>query len=422
MKKHRNSFLGILFCMLFFSNCAFETLPTPTSIQVPTLGNNVANIFTAPSNVKATHGLKEKITVSWNAVPDATQYCIYWNSKSSGTFTQINETTKTEIDIKVNSGDTYYFKVCAKNYAGKKSEQSKIVMGSSLACPLISSVEADSESTTLYWYMGNVSEQTYLKQVRYEIYCYDSAGKNIIQTGTVSGSETNKTQYTFTNLSSGTNYKFKVEACCIQSQTDKESSDIMDKETIVSLVPKAPLVSASEGSSKDGITLFITLPDPVKVASTENKEVESYDDTPLYFKISRREKVENASTESPWLEEFKSVLYNGSVLNPGTAITDDYKAGTVISWTDETSSETNAISRGIKYEYKVQSYAYFGELCGTEKDKKITSDKSFATATGWASSPVSFSLHDFERVYVEVPKDESNPESELEKVVDYNSI
>lgn len=349
--------------------------------------------FGAPAGLTSTQGGHREITLSWNSVKDAVRYNVYRASTQFDTFVQVGETAgdETSYTMKVPSGADYYYRVTAVNHGGEQSPFSSIVRGTSLATPLISGIEGvegkEDSDITVYWYMGNVD--SYQNQVRYNVICYDSKGTELARV-VVDGSKSSKTEAVIPNLTPNTDYQYKVEAFLVTAQDKVEAGDPMDAATARRLRPNAPEeLQVEQGQSKDGIALSFKLPALVDVALPGG----FYEQKPLYFKIYRREYVEGSTdTEKGW--ELVKADFGKTDTEPAEGETqkvkfgsddEDYTPGKIVSWTDG-----NKLNRGVRYEYKVQSFAYY--------ERDITSKYSASIATGWLIAKADFRTGKYEPV------------------------
>ncbi len=355
--------------LLAIFGCQNHLLPPPT-VPVTDSTENAAHAgsaetWGAPAGITATHGLKRSVQLSWQTVPAAVRYYIYEAATPYDEFVQIAETsgTQTSYTVTKDAGADSYYRVKAVSRTGELSPFSQTVRGTSLAQPVISDIIGDADngdtSVTVYWYMNNVSEQTYLSQVQYTIICQDESGTEIARTA-VSGAQTAKTEALFAGLTPNTSYKYKVEAFITSAQQDIEESAFMDAATARRLRPLAVTnLTASQGSAKDRVTLTFTLPDMV-----DTQDGEDFVQTPLYFMIYRKEKTSSADfTDGLICPRFSKEHFGGA-----------YTPGKTVSYED-----TN-IERGVEYEYRVQSYS--------DTERPVTSDRSAAQTEepGWALS------------------------------------
>lgn len=366
-----------------------ELLPVPQS------GNNssgVKSALSAPENLTATHGKKQKIRLDWTSIPSARRYYIYSADTPFDEYKQINETTNDSpfIEISVPAGYSGYFKVAAVNALGEVSDKSLSAYGTSLAMPKITAIQEEEEhSATVYWFMENLNRKTYLNDVYFHITCYDEKNTAVAEKNI---SHTLDTYCTFDGLASGRKYLYEVETWVGAEQTSVEKSLKVDSETAVSLIPQIPQFTVSEGTSADSIKISITLPPMVKIqmeSAGGGSNQASYEDRPLFFKIEKLQSNGEYLTVVPYL------AFDGSTTpkQKDDASFANYAEGTVITWTD------TSVERGVKYTYRVLSYTdnYFDK--GGSRIS-VTHDSAKAnTGIGWAaaaprivSSPVSYNM------------------------------
>lgn len=366
--------VGTLIILAVCAACQNHLLPAPTINNGQTDGDSslseTVSDWGAPAELQATHGQKQSISLSWKAVKGAARYFIYQAATPYDTFIQIAETAKadTSYTLKTAAGTDMYYRVTAVNQSGKESPFSATVRGTSLAQPIISDIEGDAEdgdtTVTVYWYMNNVSKETYLAQVQYNIICQDATGKEIAKE-TVSGADTSLTQVKFAQLTPNTTYKYQVQAFLSSDTKSTESSDFMDAATARRLRPMPVSdVTVSQGTAVDKVSLTFTLPEMVDTLVSNGL----YEQTPLYFMIYRREKAAGTQaadfTDGLICAKFDKTAFPGGEYIPGTTVT----------------YEDTRIVRGIEYEYLIQSYS--------DAKKPITSDRSAAQTAnaGWAIS------------------------------------
>jgi cytochrome c2 len=365
-------------------SCYSELVPSPAIEEIQSSTEGTSKFLAAPTDVSCTQGAKRKITISWTAVSKAVRYFIYSAQTPFDTFTQVAETVDNSYEYTTTAGTTLYFKITAVDYSGSESSFSSVACGSSLAQPIISDIvgteETEDTSVTVYWYMENVSASTYLSSVCYTITCIDSSG-NTIATGKVTGANTSATQYLFANLTPNSTYCYTVDAYLSTADSDVEKSETVDAATARRLRPNAPsAVTATQGSDKSAITLSFTLPDEVDVAVSNSV----YEQHPLYFKIYRRLPVSSGETENEWTLLVSHLYYDGTTTGPSNtdaatvaAYFEKYKPGDTVTWKNNVGTASTDIQRGVKYEYKVQSYA-------DNSSRLITSNLSAVQTSGWA--------------------------------------
>lgn len=365
------------FFILCFAGCKNVLLPQPD------LGNrNVVGGETewgAPLNVSATQGIKGKIDLRWSPVKNAARYYVYKADNPFSEYNQIAETADStaSFSVPVPPGTDVYFKIKAADNNENESDFSTAVRGTSLAKPIISDIVGDAEagdtSATVYWYMNNL--ESYKNSVRYDVVCLDSQEKELFRIAVSS----EKTEALVSGLVPNTPYKYKVEAYNIADQTQVESSDVTDAQTARRLRPDAPEnLKIEKGAYADKVTIKFTLPGTVDVVVGKKR----YEPKPLYFKIFRKFAEEDDSAFVPLCSYFgsdeKSAENAGST---GKSFASEYTPG------DEVSYEDDKVERGRQYVYKIQSYA-------DDVPNIITSEKSFATDSGWAVAPISYKMND----------------------------
>lgn len=371
-------------------SCKQQLLPQPDGFgQNNNTSNTNSSSWGSPSELKSSQGLQGRIELSWKPVQKAVRYYIYQAATPFDTFAQVGETTETNWSQKVSAGTDVYYRITAVNSTGTESGYSIAVRGTSLARPVISDIQGDSEQgdsiVTVYWYMNNID--AYEDAVRYEIVCYDSAGKE--QQRLPRSSAT--TYCTIENLTPNTTYLYQVEAYNIAEQDKTETSDKIDAQTARRLRPDAPEnLTVSQGSYGDKVQVSFTLPAKVDVLVEKNV----YEQKPLYFKIYRKLAGEDDSLYLPVCAYLGSIT--SAAGSSGSVFAEQYTPGETVTWED-----TNIV-RGKQYEYKVQSYA-------DDIERVITSDQSVATGTGWPVAPLSYQMNQAE--YVDKFGEDGNPVS-----------
>ena len=379
-----------LFGSAVLFSCKQQLLPQPDGFGQ---NNNSSSInsssWGSPSELKSSQGLQGRIELSWKPVQKAVRYYIYQAATPFDTFVQVGETTVSNWSQKVSAGTDVYYRITAVNSTGTESGYSVAVRGTSLARPVISDIQGDSEqgdsTVTVYWYMNNID--AYEDDVRYEIVCYDSAGK---EQQRLPGSSAT-TQCTITNLTPNTTYLYQIEAYNIAEQDKTESSDKIDAQTARRLRPDAPEnLTATQGNYGDKVQVSFVLPAKVDVLVEKNV----YEQKPLYFKIYRKLAGEDDSSYLPVCAYLGSIT--SAAGSSGSVFAEQYTPGETVTWED-----TNIV-RGKQYEYKVQSYA-------DDIERVITSDQSVATGTGWPVAPLSYQMNQAE--YVDKVGEDGNPVS-----------
>lgn len=358
----------------------------------------VSKTFSAPTDLTATQGRKQKISLEWTPVSGAKYYEIHSAKSATAEFEKIYETDKNSFDDKVGAGSTRYYKVCAVKSNDTKSAFSTIVKGTSLAQPVISGGTITESTATIFWFMENargINEDNYEEFLKFEVFC---EGGSDTLSQTFDAKEMSSYKCDFYNLAGSTEYTFYVVAYTTKDQQSTEQTPRVNKNTLTSYTPLAPTFNASEGTSAEGIWLNITLPEMVKVntvtkISPDEKVDESY---PLYFKVSRR------IVDTGSYDEVCSLYYNGTEFTTDPVKYQEggapYKAGETGAWFD---NDTN-LRGGEKYEYKIISYSdtagYDTVVCpdGTKNNSTSTpddDDKLFKKAVGWKCARPSFKVN-----------------------------
>ena len=397
---------GILFLCL--AGCKNNLLPRPD------LGTgsliDVGSAWGAPQGVTASQGLKGKIDLQWTPVKKAVRYYIYKADTPFSNYVQIGETSDStaSYSVVVSAGTDAYFKLKAVDINGKESSFSTAVRGTSLARPVISDIVGDSEagdtSVTVYWYMNNLD--AYSDNVRYDVVCLDSSGKEQLRISVSSG----KTEALVSGLVPNTSYLYKVEAYNVTDQSLVEESDAMTAQTARRLRPDAPeSLTVSQGLYSDKVSVSFNLPGMVDVAVEKNV----YEQKPLYFKIYRKLVDEEDSSYIPVCSYFGAYEANAGesgicFAGQYTPDTPDspYKPGASVVWED-----TN-VERGRQYVYKVQSYA-------DNVSNLVTSDLSSQAGTGWPVSTASYQMKNV--VYTDDTEAEVHVRAMLQGTLDFDA-
>ncbi|MBQ8841058.1 MAG: fibronectin type III domain-containing protein, partial [Ruminiclostridium sp.] len=148
-----------------------------------------------PQNLKAVAG-DSKVTLSWDAVKDATKYRVQRNSGSSWT-TVSYPTTNTYVDKGLTNGSTYKYRVLAY-VDGAWTTASAVVTATPEATSIPQNVTAvaGNGKVTLSW--DEVSGAT-----KYRVQCNTGTAWSTVSYPTA-------TTYTHTGLTNGTAYKYRV--------------------------------------------------------------------------------------------------------------------------------------------------------------------------------------------------------------------
>ncbi|MBQ7904320.1 MAG: hypothetical protein IJ361_01030 [Spirochaetaceae bacterium] len=388
--KKSISILFILLTVLVITlfSCQNHLLPSPkveTTPEDSEAKNDTTIIWSAPENLVATHGLKQKIELNWKGVKSATRYFIYEAATPYDKFIQVAETTSntTNYVLDENSGASKYYKITAVKKDGEESPFSTVAHGTTLANPVITYIGQDEENSdsasSVHWFMNNCNSSTYQENVRYTITCFDPAGNNVAEK--IHDGNSDYPSIKFDNLTPNTNYTYQVTAYIVSHQNDTEISDKVDSATTRRLRPNPPEnLVATLGTSTTENTLTFDLPAMVDVALGNG----IYEPKPLYFKIYRRIASEEA-TEEDWqiIESKFSKETFGTQYTPSNP-EEIYEPGQTVTYTDD-----KELKRGIMYEYKVQSYA-------DETTREISSNLSYATTQGFLMAVPKFETANYE--------------------------
>lgn len=397
-------FLSLLF---IFTSCQYNLLIPPT-IEPPKdkEASEYGDVISVPTHMNASHGKYRSVELKWEPIINATQYQIFAADTPYDTFVQVAETKKAEnlITLTEGPGISKYYAVKAVNYFGSVSSLSPIAPGSTLAVPVITSIDSSNNGTTatVTWWMENCTESTYQKNVKYIVTCFMSDGSTEVGTKTAAEAETS---VIFNDLSPNTNYVFQVEAFLASDQDNTEKSDKLDAETARRLIPNAPEnVTASMGESTDEILVSWKLPEFVDYAIA----AKTYAAHPVYFSVERK------LASQPDSSYVKIISYAGTIRNAAAQPTDatirfscnpsaassssslnltvtsageapnanyeDYVPGSTITYKD---TAANGLERGKQYNYRIRSYV-------DDTSRTISSDTAVATVTGWLITIPSF--------------------------------
>jgi len=364
--KRTRTILFISAALFVLFSCKDTYLSEP---HFPSGGGGERGIA-APKGLRASQGEKRSITLSWTEDPKAELYYIYSADSPLNTFIRCGETTSPQFKLNVPPGSTVYYRVSSVARDGTESTQSDYVRGTSLAQPFITDITDITEfSSSVTWYMDNVFENSYKKELLYIVYCFNGAAE-VAKIG-LNGGIISENRAVFTGLAPNTRYEYQVEAYLRGDQSASEKSEKMDAETARRFRPGAPVdLRASRGIAIGSITLSFELPDKVDIALGEGV----YDPKPLYFVIYKRFYSESGNNEY----DKKCSYFGSNAAKPGEHFT-GYEAGTTVQWKD------TDVRRGVKYEYLVQSYV-------DDTPKQITSDASKASAFGWALGEATLSF------------------------------
>lgn len=397
----------ILLSCAFFASMFFNSCKQLTSFDPNVDGVRVAvsNTFSAPTDLKATHGRKQMISLEWTPVSGAKYYDVYCAESATAEFKKIGGTDKNSFDDKVGAGRTLYYRVCATKSDGTQSELSATVKGTSLAQPVISGGDVDDCSATISWFMENAravdGTDNYESSLMFVVHWQQKNGGTPNEVTLSAIKFTNSFyEYPIENLSGAADYEFWIDAYLSGDQSSVESSPRVDKKTLTSYTPLAPVFTASQGESAKGIWLYITLPEKVMVQTeTKLSPNEKVDEPyPLYFKIYRKVgEVGEGDSDADWGSPVCEHLYcNGTTTPPKEAdYAEAYNVGAEIKWLDESAN----LVGGEKYTYRIISFVdtnYSKVVCPDDKQydgNASTHPNKATTALGWKSAHPDFKVN-----------------------------
>lgn len=398
----------ILLSCAFFASMFFNSCKQLTSFDPNVDGVRVAvsNTFSAPTDLKATHGRKQMISLEWTPVSGAKYYDVYCAESATAEFKKIGGTDKNSFDDKVGAGRTLYYRVCATKSDGTQSELSATVKGTSLAQPVISGGDVDYCSATISWFMENAravdGTDNYESSLMFVVHWQQKNGGTPNEE-ILSAKEDFKNsfyEHKIENLSGAADYEFWIDAYLSGDQSSVESSPRVDKKTLTSYTPLAPVFTASQGESAKGIWLYITLPEKVMVQTeTKLSPNEKVDEPyPLYFEIYRKVgEMGEGDSDADWGSPVCEHLYcNGTTTPPTEAdYAEAYNAGAEIKWFDESAN----LVGGEKYTYRIISHSdtenYDKIVCpeGKKNNSVPTPTNKATTALGWKSAHPDFKVN-----------------------------
>lgn len=398
----------ILLSCAFFASMFFNSCKQLTSFDPNVDGVRVAvsNTFSSPTDLKATHGRKQMISLEWTPVSGAKYYDVYCAESATAEFKKIGGTDKNSFDDKVGAGRTLYYRVCATKSDGTQSELSATVKGTSLAQPVISGGDVEADSATISWFMENAravdGTDNYESSLMFVVHWQQKNGGTPNEE-ILSAKEDFKNsfyEHKIENLSGAADYEFWIDAYLSGDQSSVESSPRVDKKTLTSYTPLAPVFTASQGESAKGIWLYITLPEKVMVQTeTKLSPNEKVDEPyPLYFEIYRKVgEMGEGDSDADWRSPVCERLYcNGTTTPPAEAdYAEAYNVGAKIKWLDESAN----LVGGEKYTYRIISHSdtenYDKIVCpeGKKNNSVPTPPNKATTALGWKSAHPDFKVN-----------------------------
>ena len=386
---------------MFFNSCKQLTSfdPNVDGVRVA-----VSNTFSSPTDLKATHGRKQMISLEWTPVSGAKYYDVYCAESATAEFKKIGGTDKNSFDDKVGAGRTLYYRVCATKSDGTQSELSATVKGTSLAQPVISGGDVEADSATISWFMENAravdGTDNYESSLMFVVHWQQkNGGTPNEETLSAIKFENSFYEHKIENLSGAADYEFWIDAYLSGDQSSVESSPRVDKKTLTSYTPLAPVFTASQGESAKGILLYITLPERVMVQTeTKLSPNEKVDEPyPLYFEIYRKVgEMGEGDSDADWGSPVCERLYcNGTTTPPTEDEYNAYNAGAGIEWFDESAN----LVGGEKYTYRIISHSdtenYDKIVCpeGKKNNSVPTPPNKATTALGWKSAHPDFKVN-----------------------------
>lgn len=410
-------FLILVATAAFFS-CKNDVVSAPTIMNAtPASSVTKETILSAPSNLSATQGLSKTITLTWDSVPGAVQYRIYAADSEFASFSKYAETEingDPSLTFKnLPSGVVRYFKVSAISHFNTESSLSIAVHGSTLATPVITSIEAgeDSTSATVNWWMENCYDSTYKDDVYFDVLCYASPESRSPIENIYAIFNSDNSSALIKGLVPNTVYYYEVIA--YTSDKVSEKSERIDAATARLLQPPKPAdITVAKGQSTSFVTVSFKLPDMVDIKA---KSGTGYERRPVYFKVYRKYSTELDYPAAPYIayigsncNSLRATVESGissatiykfdcseMTTNSSQLIIEQgdetenyeqypaYLAGYKVSFIDEN------VLRGRRYDYKIAAYTDYYEderiVSAAEADykKKTSSDSSVAENSGW---------------------------------------
>jgi fibronectin type 3 domain-containing protein len=161
----------------------------------------------APTGLTAVPVSSAKVTVSWDAVADASHYTVYRSTSSDGSYAQVGGgvTAASYTDTGLTTGTPYYYKVAANNIFGEGMHPAYVSATPAFQTPLtptgVTVIAESSTSTTMSW--DAVDDAA-----GYRVYRSTTAGGTYTQVG----GNISAVSYTNTGLSYGSTWYYKVSA------------------------------------------------------------------------------------------------------------------------------------------------------------------------------------------------------------------
>ncbi len=237
------------YCIVTAVNSAGESI---ASTQVSAVTNAAAPVLpTAPAGTIATGGTKQ-VSISWNAVSNATSYNLYWSTAAgvtTSTGTKVSGVTSPAVLSNLADGTTYYCVVTAVNSAGESAASVQVAATTLPATPPPTVPSAPASLTavgganqvTLSWPAAN-------NATSYNLYWSTTAGVTTATGTKVSGVTS---PYVKTGLAAGTPYYFIVTALNNVGESSASPQATATTNAPLPTVPAAPTgVSATGGTNQ----------------------------------------------------------------------------------------------------------------------------------------------------------------------------
>jgi uncharacterized protein (TIGR02145 family) len=363
-----------------------------------------------PTNVTAAVNSPTSITVSWSAVAGASNYRVYRSTSIDGTYTQVGGsiTATSYTNTGLTTGTTYYYRVAAYNSSngeGPRSEAVSETPRTTPSAPQNFTATPGNGQVVLSWTAPSSHGGS-------DITGYQVSSNN----GTSWVAASSNTSHTFTGLTNGTSYTFKVRAVnaagngaeASASATPRTTPSVPQNFTAtpsngqVALSWAAPssnggsAITGYQVSSNNGST-WVTASSSASHTFTSLANGTSYT-----FKVravnAAGSGAEVSVTETPRAapsmpQNFTATPGNGQVAlswaapssNGGSAITgyqvSSNNGSTWVTASSSTSHTFTSLANGTSYTFKVRAVNAVGN--GTEAS---------VSATTWAtpSAPQSF--------------------------------
>lgn len=209
----------ILFLIIIISNCGgspyFDPFDMETGrVSIATvkatndlLNNN--NTIQSPSYISASKGTSSSyVYLEWASVDKANKYKIYRSTKSNENYIYITTTSYTDYkDYSAASGYLYYYKVTAIDENGNESSLNLAPYDSGYKYFSLSAPSGVSASDGTYMDKIEITWYSVYNASSYKIYRSTSSYGTYYYIGT-----TTSTYFSDTNVTSGTNYYYKIKA------------------------------------------------------------------------------------------------------------------------------------------------------------------------------------------------------------------